>query len=280
MLKLFVGGFTPKGIFAQRDVSFKKVILYFLFLVLVISFPLNLQITQSGGWDLYNFTAGIQSNHPDWLPSQLPDDIEISSAGMVFTNAQVSTFQTTNVHDETLYIIFAPVSTYYVYTTSLVFEEYSIVYYNESGTKVFSVGYNNIKTPVYFSNLKLMTESAAIDSFTEMIDEAFSPYAVFKSIFLYTIITLMMNIVLVAVLSAIFIFVRVRYQKVTTFSQNIRIIVASMTIPSMVGFAVGILGFVEFNAFSVVIFQFMTPLIALFSIFKGSSTKEISNKYT
>ncbi|MDD3122202.1 MAG: DUF1189 family protein [Candidatus Izemoplasmatales bacterium] len=279
MLKLFVGGFTPRGIFSQRDVSLKKVILYFIFLVFVISFPLNLQITQSGGWDLYNFTAGIQSNNPSWLPSQLPDDIEISSAGMTFTSIEVSTFQTTNVNDEILYIVFAP-STYYVYTTSLVFEEHSIVYYNELGNKVFSVGYNNIKTPVYFSNLKLMTDSEAIDSFTRMINEAFSPYAVFKSIFLYTIITFMMNIVLVVVLSAIFIFIRVRYQKVTTFSQNIRIIIASMTIPSMVGFVVGIIGLVEFNAFSVVIFQFMTPLIALFSIFKGAGIKEISNKYS
>jgi len=280
MLKLFVGSFSPKGIFNQRDASLKSIILYFIFLIFVISFPLNLQIIRSGGWDLYDFTTGINQNHPDWLPTNLPSDIYISSEGMQYIDPVVSTFQTTNGNGDILYIIFAPVETYYVFSRSLVFEPNTITYYNENGNQVFSVGYSNIQDSVSFNELQFMTQSEAVNKFTAMIDQAFSSFAIFKSIFLYTGITLLMNLLLVIIVSAIFIFIRIRFQRVTTFNQNLRIVIASMTLPSMLGFVIGILEIVDLTAFSVVIFQLMTPLIAMFSIYKGSKIKEITNKFT
>lgn len=280
MLKLFVGSFTPKGIFNQKDASLKNIILYFMFLIMVISFPLNLQIIRSGGWDLYDFTVGIHQNYPDWLPSQLPTDIYISKTGMQYFDAEVSTFQTTNINGDVLDIIFAPVDTYEIRNRSLVFEPTTITYFNENGNKVFSVGYANIQDSLSFYDLQFMTQSVAIDKFTAMIDQAFSSFAIFKSVILYTGITLVLNLILVLIVSAIFIFVRIRFQRVTTFKQNIRIVIASMTLPSMLGFVIGVLEIIDLNAFSVVIFQLMTPLIALVSIYKGSKIKEISNRDT
>ncbi|MBU0997516.1 MAG: DUF1189 family protein [Firmicutes bacterium] len=278
MLKLFVRSFTPKGIFDAKDSSRGKIVIYFIFLMLLVSFPLNLQIFRSGGWDLYNFTAGIQQSAPDWLPNQLPSDIEISRYGMYYENESVSYFETTNVNQEVLFIVFSTGLEYTITDRTLAFEPDQIVYYDDAASEVFAIGYNNIHTTVRFSELKQLTQSEAVEIFSNMIDEAFSNFAILRSVLLYTAITFGLNILLVLVVSAIFIFVRVKFQRVTTFKDNVRIVIASMTIPSMVGFIIGILELIEINAFSVVIFQFMTPLIALASIFKGAKIKDISTK--
>ena len=279
MLKFFVNSFTPKRIFTLKDESLFKTIIYFIFLVIIISFPLNLQIIRSDGWDLYDFTNGIRQTYPDWIPNDLPEDIEISSQGMYFEDTENSVFQTTNIDGENLYIVFSPLDNYTPADRTLGFAEKEISYYGESGEYSFSIGYSHVKETVRFYDLKLMTQSQAVNDFAGMIEEAFSPFAIFKSITYNLVINLVLNVLLVVVVSAIFLLFRVRYQKITNFKDNIRIVVASMTIPTFIGFIIGIIGFIELNAFSVVIFQFATPIIGMISIYKGASLKEINNKY-
>ncbi len=278
MLKIIANSFKFKNIFNLRNHSLKYFIFYFLILVFIISFPLNYQIIKTGGWDLYNFSAGIRQQYPDWIPLELPEDIEISKSGMYYENEVVSTFQTTNLDGEELNIIFMPFDEYEVDDRSLVFETDRIVYYDVDGIQRLEVGYSNIKTVVRFSELRMTTQANAVSKFATMLDEAFSSYAIFVSVVYYTAITAFLNLVLILVVSAIFIFVRIRFQKVTNFTDNLKIVIASMTIPSLISFIVGILGVMEINAFTVVIYQFATPLIALVAIYKGSKIKEISNK--
>lgn len=278
MLKIIANSFKFKNIFNLRNHHLKAFIFYFLLLIFIISFPLNYQIIKTGGWDLYNFSAGIRQNYPDWLPSELPEDIEISKSGMYYEVEEIRTFQTTNLDGEELSIVFMPFKDYSVEGRSLVFEAKRIVYYDAEGKLALEVGYSNIKTTVRFRDLRLSTQSQAVDKFADMIDEAFSSYAIFVSVVYYTAITGFLNLVLVLVVSGIFVFVRIRFQKVTKFTDNLKIVIASMTIPSLVSFIVGIAGVMEINAFTVVIYQFATPLIALIAIYKGSKIKEISNK--
>ena len=278
MLKIIANSFRFKNIFLLRSHPIKYFVLYFAILVLIISFPLNYQIIKSGGWDLYNFSAGIRQQYPDWIPSGLPEDIEISKSGMYYENEVVTTLQTTNLNGEELNIVFMPFDEYDMDTRSLVFEKNRIVYYDNTGNQIIEVGYTNIQSTVRFADLRMTTQSNAVSKFANMIDEAFSSYAIFVSVVYYTAITAFLNLVLVLVVSAIFIFIRVRFQKVTNFSDNLKIVIASMTIPSLISFIVGVLGVMEINAFTVVIYQFATPLIALVAIHKGSKIKEISNK--
>lgn len=278
MLKIIANSFKLKNIYNLKNHHLKAFVFYFLLLIFIISFPLNYQIIKTGGWDLYNFSAGIRQNYPDWLPSELPEDIEISKSGMYYEIEAIRTFQTTNLDGEDLNIVFMPFEDYSVDGRSLVFEAKRIVYYDIEGQQVLEVGYSNVKSTVRFRDLRLSTQSQAVDKFTNMIDEAFSSYAIFVSVVYYTAITGFLNLVLVLVVSAIFVFIRIRFQKVTTFTENLKIVIASMTIPSLISFIVGIAGVMEINAFTVVIYQFATPLIALIAIYKGSKIKEILNK--
>lgn len=122
MVKFFIDSFRVKKIYDLKNTKAIKVFFYFLLLVLIISFPLNLQIIRSGGWDLYNFTAGIRQNYPDWLPEDLPEDIEISASGMYYEDTDNSVFLTTNLDDQDLYIVFSPLSDYVPTDRTLVFE--------------------------------------------------------------------------------------------------------------------------------------------------------------
>lgn len=271
MLKLFAGGFSPKRIFQNRNTKTISVIFYFLFLMLVVSFPLNLQIVQGGGWALYDFTSGIVTNHPDWLPDGLPSDIEIGPSGMYYENNVVTVLNWEDIDGNPIHYVFAPDVEYFVNGRTLVFEDARIVYFDENSNEIFDVPYSTLQHLVRFSELKQMTESEAVDAFTGIIDEAFSAASVLRSVLSYTGITVILNVLLVVVTSAIFLLVRVKDQQITNFRENILIVISSMTVPSLVGFFIGIIGLLEFNAFSVVIFQFATPLIALLAMFRGSS---------
>ncbi len=279
MLKFFVDSLRVKRIYNLKDAKWSSVIFYFLLLVLIISFPLNLQIIRSGGWDLYDFTAGIRQQYPDWLPDELPEDIEISYTGMYYENTDNSVFTTTNLDGDNLYIVFSPLADYVPNDRTLVFEENQISYYDENGTYMFSADYSRVSGIVRFYDLKLGTQSNAVDKFASIIENSFSGYAQFKSIILNIVINLVMNILLVLVVSFLFIFIRIKFQKVTTFSDNIKIVISSMTLPALVGMAFGFIGVMELSAFTVVIFQFMTPIIAYVAIYQGSKGKPISGKY-
>ncbi len=278
MIKFFIDSLQIKKIYNLRESKLSVAILHFLLLILIISFPLNLQIIRSSGWDLYNFTAGMRETYPSWLPDDLPEDIEISRSGMSYIDTESSVFLTTNLDDQDLYIVFSPLVDYQPTDRSLVFEPEQISYYDENGDYMFSTGYGRTQGVISFYNLKLGTQSEAVNQFAGVIEDAFSGFAQFRSIVYNIGINLVLNIIMVSVVSFLFVFIRIRYQKVTTFKDNIKIVIAAMTIPSLIGLLFGLIGVMELSAFSVVIFQFATPIIAYFAIYKGSSIKELDNK--
>lgn len=280
MVRFFVDSFQVKKIYNLKDTKGVKVFFYFLLLILIISFPLNLKIIQSGGWDLYDFTAGIRQSYPDWLPADLPEDIEISSTGMYYEDTTNSVFLTTNLDDQDLYIVISPLNDYVATDRTLVFDADNISYYDADGNFMFSADYSRVSGVVRFYDLQLGTQANAVEKFCSVIEDSFGGYAQFKSIIYNTAINLLLNVIMIFTVSLLFLFIRIRYQKVTNYKENVYIVIASMTIPAMLGMIIGLTGVMELSAFSVVIFQFATPIIAYIAIYRGSKIKEINNKYS
>ncbi len=279
MIKFFVDSFRVKKIYGLKNTKGGIILFYFLLLILIISFPLNLQIIRSGGWDLYNFTAGMRETYPDWLPEDLPEDIEISKSGMYYENTENSVFLTSNLADEDLYIAFSPLADYVPTDRTLMFEEDRISYYNEVGEFQFSANYSNVGTVVRFSELNLTSQASAVNKLATIIEDSFGGYAQFKSVIYNTGINIVLNLILVSVVSGLFLLIRVKFEKVTNFSENIRIVIASMTLPAIFGMIIGLTGLMELSAFSIVIFQFATPIIAYLAIYKGAKIKQVSTKH-
>ncbi|HNZ51031.1 MAG TPA: hypothetical protein PKG91_05985, partial [Bacilli bacterium] len=96
MLKIFWHSFSLSNLFKQRKKPLKAFIAYFLFLVLVIAFPLNYQIIKNDGFrGLNTITYELRKANPQWLPEQLPSDMSISQAGLHFIQNQEYRFMTT-----------------------------------------------------------------------------------------------------------------------------------------------------------------------------------------
>ncbi|XMB71556.1 DUF1189 family protein [Mycoplasmatota bacterium WC30] len=278
MIKFFVDSLRIKKIYGLKKTKGRVIFFYFILLILIISFPLNLQIIRSGGWDLYNFTAGMRETYPDWLPSDLPEDIEISRSGMYYEDTENSVFLTSNLAEEDLYIVFSPLADYVPTDRTLMFEVERISYYNEDGDYQFSANYSNVEEVVRFSELNLTNQSVAVNKLATIIEDSFGGYAQFKSVIYNTGINLVLNLILITVVAALFLLIRIKFEKVTNFGENIRIVIASMTLPAIFGMIIGLTGLIELSAFSIVIFQFATPIIAYIAIYKGAKAKQASRK--
>jgi maltodextrin utilization protein YvdJ len=124
-----------------------------------------------------------------------------------------------------------------------------------------------------------MDASSAAIMFFDIIDNSFNEYAVFYSVIANTFIQYIMNTILILVLAAVMLLIKVKYKKVTTYKQNLSIIIASMTMPSILSFIISLFRIAELNAFSVVLFQFITPFIAILAIYKGENNSSKSIKH-
>ncbi|MGD9886905.1 MAG: DUF1189 family protein [Bacilli bacterium] len=273
MLNIFFHSFSFSHIFGLKKAPLKTFILYFLFLVLLISFPLNYQIIKNDGFrGLNTVTYELRKANPNWLPDQLPSDMDISETGLHFIQDQEYQFSTT-VEDVMYTVIINPKTSFVNLQNTIVLGVNEITYYDAQG-HYLKGDYQHVSEVVDFAELKIMEKSQAVDLFLSLIDGSVSPYTVFYSVFTNTIIQLGMNIILVIILASIFLLIRVNFKPVTNFSDNLKIIISSMTIPGLISFLVGILGIMEINSFSVVLFQFLTPLIGMLAIYRGSKEQE------
>ena len=302
MLKFIINSFTFKGVFENRNAKTLTVVLYFLIILFATSFPLNYQIVHNNGWEELNtITFAWKENVPNWLPNELPNDVVFSKNGM--TMPIEKTYVYTSIYEESTYMLVinpidkTPQVGEKVYTEEgikslndsgeVITETYQktillchdkVIYYYK-GDDVVKGSYDKITDTINLSMLKGMNETEAASIFLSMIDSCFSPYMVLSNVLISTLTQLMLNVILVFMISAIFLLVKVNYTRITTYRENINIIVSSMTIPTLISFIIGIIGLMEITAFSVVLFQLITPLIALAAIYKGSGIKQSSTKY-
>ncbi len=305
MIKIFINSFSFRKIFQNGNASWKHIIAYFLLIVLITSFPLNYQIFQNDGWKgLNTITMGIREVTPSWFPNELPNDVALSKSGL-YTPVETSYYYEATLPDNTSYqFVINPQSvnekddftTVYTeegiatkdtngvtiitpYQKAIVLCKDRMLYYDNSKEPIVG-NYNHIEEVVHFTELKSMEKFAALTLLLDAIDGGFNQYMVFSNILINTLTQLSMNLIMIVIIAAIFLLIRIKYKKVTNYHQNIGILTSAMTIPSILSFIIGIIGMIEINSFGVVLFQLLTPLIAIGAIYLGSGEKDISIKYT
>jgi maltodextrin utilization protein YvdJ len=249
-------------------------VLLFIVLVLMTAFPLNYQIIQNSGFKGLNaVTYELRTGNTQWLPDELPSGFYVSSAGMQPLDRTYT--YTTSVGDKTYTIILNPLEDIAGAANTIVLMPNKVMFFDGKGTKIEGT-YNHLTAPVTYANLVTMDKGEAVNEFFSIVDGAFSEYLIFYSVVVNTGIQYLMNLLFVFVLALILLMVRINYKKVTTFGDNINIIIASMVIPSLVSFVIGLTGIYQLSTFTVVTFQLFTPLIALGAIYKGGKEREIS----
>lgn len=305
MIKIFINSFSFKKIFQNGAAKWRSIIGYFLLITLITSFPLNLQIVQNDGWQgLNTITLGIREVSPSWFPNDLPNDVAISRNGL-YVPVEKAYYYEAILADSTNYqfvinpqeitedleftVVYTEAgvvtkdSNGFIKTTpyerAIVLCKDKILYYDNSLQPIVGK-YDKVVGVINFTELKGMDKFAGITLLFDAIDSGFNQYMVFSNILINTLTQLAMNLIMVLIIAAIFLLIRIKYKKVTNYHQNVGILISSMTIPSIISFIIGIIGLIEMNSFGVVLFQLLTPLIAIGAVYLGSGEKEVSTKYT
>ncbi|MFY9422215.1 MAG: DUF1189 family protein [Bacilli bacterium] len=272
MFKIFRNSFRFTNIYSLRKGPIGKFIAYYLLIILVVSFPLNYQIFQSDGFQgLTQFTHYLRNHLEVTFIDELPNSGEISRNGFsVFPDQEYRFLAETE--DGTFTLILNPETEIKEATDTIVLDDEKTVYFNNNGDYITG-DYLKVKEALNFGDLKNMDRVQAKDKFFALIDSTFNKYAVFYSIFFNTIIQYLLNTFLILVLAVLMLLIKINFERVTNFSENLKIVIASMTIPSILAFIASLIRFEVLNPFFVVIFQFLTPIIAVLSVYKGRKTK-------
>ncbi|HEY8395466.1 MAG TPA: DUF1189 family protein [Bacilli bacterium] len=273
MFKIFRKCFRFVDIYSLKEERFGKFIAYFLIMILVVSFPLNYQIFQNNGFDgLTRFTQYLRSHLELSFVDELPSGGALTPSGFtVFPDHEYRFVAKTETGSFTL--ILNPDSEVQEMKDTIVLDDDKTIYFNADGSYIVG-SYRRLKTGLDFGDLKNMDRIEAKDAFFSAIDATFNKYAVFYSIAVNTVLQYVMNTLLILVLAALMLLVRINYEKVTTFLSNLKIVIASMTIPSILSFIAALICFQALNTFFVVLFQFLTPIIAVLSIYKGKKKQK------
>ena len=297
MFNFLYNCFTFKGIFENRNSRLRYNVFWFIVLVFVTSFPLNFQIISNNGWsELNTVTLNWKQLTPSWT-NNLPGDMFISSNGLE-TSLQETYVYTNTYENKTYTLVFNPNSNNVVdgkiylhdgyklvgsdevikYTNCVVLDD-DLTYYYKADGKSITGNYKTIKGQVSSNQLNSLTQAEAATILFSTIDSCFNSFMIFSNIFINTLTQFALNLIMIFLISAIFILIRIKYEKVVNYTQALRIFISSMTIPGLISFVVGITGLAELTSFTVVLFQLITPLLALGAIYKGSKIKDPSIKY-
>lgn len=309
MIKILFNSFTFKRIFSLKDHKGIPFFFYFLIIILITSFPMNFQLVKNDGWEkLTSTTIELRTANLEWFPSELPSDGVINSYGLDLTYDTTYHYSSILSDNKEFLFIINPVEenkidlsiankTYYTkdyiiniddslnktityYSKCIIMAKKNIYYYYNTDKPMIG-NYSKVDRSIFFNDLKSFQYDGKdpLDTFLNIVDGAFNKYLVLSNVLVNTLTQLALNTILIFVISLIFLLIRIKYKKVCGFTDNLKIVISSMTIPSIISFVVGMLNIIELNSFTVVLFQFLTPLIAMGAIYKGSGIKVASKKH-
>lgn len=281
MLKYFINSFSFRGIFELKDSKISHTIVYFLFLCLVMSFPLNLEYALHGNTDLNNITNGFLANEITWF-DELPSGY-VDHMGLGLRKDETYTYKFKDLYENEITLVINPAAEFVPEANMLVMYKTEVRFYDSSSC--YYSDYSHITEDIFFDELKQMEDKdRAKEIFASIFDEVFNPAETLYLILYNLLQTLLLNVIIVLLVSAVFMLVRVKYQRLTNFRQNLCIVTSSFTIPTLLGFFASLcasilnLG-VGVGQTMVVVSAFLMPIIALLAVYKGSGNKEVLTKH-
>jgi maltodextrin utilization protein YvdJ len=236
--------------------------------------PLSLSVIYMDNIDYERFGFNFQENIPDWLPSELPEDCRIESNALLCTSNEVYTNTITN--NDTEYTVYINVSdnvseaflTEDVGNHAIVFQETMIRIHLDNG-QAFVVSYSGFDD-VDFSQVKTLDQETAAYIFFDGVFKSLQPYMILPLI-LYSVggMILLNALFIIIIASAAMIF-KLSVSNFISYKNMIKLFILAQTIPAVINLFVGFFGLSPFTS---IIYNFLTPLMAL--VFYRKNMKEI-----
>lgn len=255
MFKRFIESIISiTSIYEFRKLSWGKVMLHFLILTVIISFPLNIRVIRNKGLRVDKESSQILSMMTKDFREQLPNDCSITLLGLACHVSQ-------NVHidagDITLIINADP--SFQAPPYSLVFYRDKIVFMKEKLVKESS--YIDYKEPVVFGDIKSKSINVVKERLLSGFEDSFEAIDILEGILFVTGSYLLMNLLYLVIASGLAMLLKFGHARFITYREIVKIFIFSSTIPTLFGFIIGFAFQIE--PFIPVIYQFGTPIIFL-----------------
>jgi maltodextrin utilization protein YvdJ len=273
LVKIFRDSFYLDRILKLRFLKFWYFIIYFFLISFVSLFSFNYANLKEGGWKLgfveYNFISVENVN------VKLPNDIVIRPLSGVksLSGQSQSVIYNDSVNGQILYRFLIneeglTLNKEDLKVRQLIFTDKRILYVKGDGSVPLEGDYDNFSEEVRFESINNITNAKekreALVSLANSIEKGFGKQNAFFTIITYSTVQILLYILLIFLLSAILQLFRFGYTKFMSFFDGMKIVIATMTVPSVISFVIGFFT----HALTPVIVQFGLGIILMIAMLK------------
>jgi maltodextrin utilization protein YvdJ len=255
MFRYFIGSLKSlKSIFDFRNEKGNKVLLYFILVNLIFSFPMNLHQIRNKGLNLDAERVLIRERITEDFVAQLPNDCSISTIGI---NCHESVDVEVDAGD--LLMVFNASDDYEALNDNLVFYKDKIIF--RRNDRVTESSYELYYEIVDFQALKQQDVKEATTILVNGFEESSHPLDIPFGIVMYTGTNLFMNGLYILIAGVLARLLKYGHSNIfPSYKELVKMFVFASTWPSVIGFGLGLF---ELYPFMNVIYQFGTPLMFL-----------------
>lgn len=271
ILKYFKESIKPKNILGLRKEKFYKVLAYFLLMVLVSLFPVNMYIMLEGGWNL-GFMYQELSDETIIVPNVNFPDIKMNHQGLSGDDNEIIIyFNTFSL------IVNGKQDKYDVEGKYVVLQESRIIYSFDNDISPIITTYSHLNDLEFrFENLNsAQTNNERVNLYLEladMIENSFTQLNIIGGIFMHSGAQLLSFIILIPTLGLLVMLFKFRSTNFMSYLESVKTTIFSMTIPAVASFVIGFIAF----SFSTVIMQFGIGIVLMIVMLKYGK-KEFSS---
>lgn len=260
MIKMFFDSLRSlKAVYEFRNTKWIKVIIYFLLLILIFTFPVNLANVRNKGLRIDKEKQKITNLITKDYRNDLPNDCDINSVNGL--NCHESKNIIIDAGDLTL--IFLPDEDVNITDNSLVFYHEKIVFYYDKQIK--ESYYTNYDEIIVFQKLKTLELDESIKQLISGFQESFSPIDTINAIIFTTGSNILINTIYIIIASLIAMLFKYAHKRFLKYSEILKIYIFSSTWPTIGGLIIGVF---KLYPFANIIYQFGTPIMFLLVYYK------------
>lgn len=260
MFKQFVGSLKSVAlIYSYRHTSLGRVILYYLLLILLLAFPLNLSNVRNKGLNLNKEKRQITSMITEDYIEDLPADCDINGV----TGLSCHQSEQVEIDAGGIKMIINALPTYKPEKNSLVFYPNHITFMKE--TLVKESTYRSYEGVISFSDLKDLPVEEATATLISGFEESFEAIDILNGVIFVTGSYLLMNTIYILLAASLSMLLKFAHPRFLSYKEIVKLFVYASTWPTLIGL---VLGLFELQPFTPVVYQFGTPLMFLLVYYK------------
>ncbi|MFU8786838.1 MAG: DUF1189 family protein [Candidatus Izemoplasmataceae bacterium] len=265
-------------VFDLFKIPFYQFVIYFLIINLFMLLPLSISVIYMRDIDYGRFGMDFHENIPAWLPDDLPNDCRILNQELYCETNEVFEYEITN-RDQTYKVylnVSDNVSDAYLNeelgTYAIILQESRIVINLDEGQR-FVLTYSGFE-PIDFAEIKQLDQEEAAYLFFDGLYRSLQPFMILP-LLLYSVGgMILLNALYIVIIAGAAMIFKLSVTPFLTYKNMLKLFILAATVPAIVNFSLGVFGLSPFTS---IVFNFLTPVIALV-FYRKNDVRLLENK--